>query len=182
MQQYYHPLPTNSVVERLNELSRLLGWGRLTIDGHVCDKITEHSSRPCFSIWWQSEWNYRTQFLVSPYNKAIHRSRIPHAKDAFDWFVICTVGHYPIKAGRLRIFLPSSRKIASLANALCPMFDAAHFRTSRSRSQLIQRFPHCDLNSPVRNPNRIYHLVNGQITEDKRGDIHKPRSMRFAKN
>jgi hypothetical protein len=182
MQQYYHPLPTNSVVERLNELSRLLGWGRLTIDGHVCDKITHHSSRPWFSIWWQSEWKSRSQFVVSPYSKDIHRSRIPHAKDAFDWFVLFTAGDYPIKAGRLRIFLPSSRKIESLADALSPMFHAAHFRTSRSRANFLQRFPHCDLNSPERNPNRIYHLVNGQIAEDKRGDIHKPRSKRFAKN
>jgi hypothetical protein len=179
MQQYYHPLPTNSVVARLNELSRLLGWGNLSLNCHACDKITEHTSRPWISLWWESETKYRTQFIVSPYSKDLHRSRVPNAKDAYDWFVLFTAGDYSIKAGRLRIFLPTHRGIASLADALSPIFKVSHFRTRRSRNRLLQQFPHFNLECPHRDPKKMYHLVRGQITVDKRGDIHKPRSKRI---
>lgn len=171
MQHYYQPLPTNSVVTRLNELSCLLGWGRLTLKCHANDQVTDLISRPWISMWWESELISRMQLVVSPYCVAVHRTQIDAAEDAFAWFVLFTFGSYPIKAGRLRIRLPSKRKIAALAVALRPMFLAQHFATQRTRNQLLKRFPECNLESANRDSSVMYHLVGGQIAVDERGDI-----------
>lgn len=181
MQQYYVPLPTNSVVARLNDLSQRLGWGRLSFTSLADDELKHRTTRPWVWLWWESERKYRMQFIVSTCFIDIHRSQVAKAKDAYDWLDLVVVGPYPIKVGRLSIFLPDRRSIAKLADALSPIFHVSHFKTKRARSELLQRYPNFNLECPSRDPLRVYHLVNGQIAINKRGDKVKSQS-RPAKN
>lgn len=150
MQQYYVPLPTNSVVARLNDLSQRL-WGRLNFTSLAGDKLKHHATCPWEWLWWESERTYRMQFIVSTYCIDIHRSQVAKAKDANDGLDL-VVGPYPIKAGRSRINLPDRRSIAKLADALSPIFQVSHFKIERARSELLQRYPNFNLEGPSRAP------------------------------
>lgn len=160
------PLPSRSIVAKLNQLSSELGWGAMSAKVIPFD----NGASPCL-LWESDDWrDMRLTFCAI--QRELSRDQVNRRIVTFTDFQACVVSwEFEIYAGTLRFSLPPQSGILPLSRELSPLLHHANFKTVSSRRKLVATYPTTIVpkdNKSLRWRPTELEIVDGQIVVDRK--------------
>lgn len=169
------PVPSSTMIRKLNALSSGLGWGDL--DGRT--KLFDDGSAP--AMYWCSDIRGDMTLDIHANQRAMTRSEIACGKRALQMLQIHAVStRFRIHAGPVFFSLPSIEGIPALVQTLSPLLHVENFDSKASRMDLVRRYPTTVI-PKIRPPlwkSTAMKIIDGQIVVDEGKRLYWKR--RFA--